>query len=65
MIWLQAEQRLLLLGDLFLAALRRGLRVRAEPRNLAFGERLQVGALLLALLVDLLLLIREGLFCVE
>ena len=65
LIWLQAEQRLLLLGDLFLAALRRSLRVRAEPSNLAFGERLQVGALLLAFLVDLLLLIREGLFCVE
>ena len=65
LVWLQAEERLLLLRDLFLAALRRGLCVGTEPGDLTLSERLQVGALLLAFLVDLLLLIREGLFCVE
>ena len=37
----------------------------AQAGNLAFGERLQVGALLLALLVDLVLLVRERLFRVQ
>ena len=65
LIWLQAEERLLLLGDLLLTALCRGLRVGAQAGDLTFGERLQVGTLLLALLIDLVLLVRERLFRVQ
>ena len=65
LVRLESEERLLLLGDLLLAALSRGLGICAQVRDLAFGECLEVGALLHALLLDRLLERLELLFGVE